>query len=272
MYDDARRASRRSFDPAADLANVQASLQEVFGLPVEVALGAQPRGALRPLTVSVRQEEGAAAKRAGFVSEDGAALLLGEFQPASQEAAALRRKLLSEGGAVRPAEGRVTVVEFLDFQCERCRVRTPAVRKAVAEKGGTLEIRFLPLVKQHDWAFAAAENAAALAAAKPELYHRYEEMIFARAEKMSAAAARELASDVAEAAGAREKFEAEIASGRARESVVKDIELAMRLGITGTPSFVTEGTFLSGEKGLLESYLFERLPAAARGKASGGSK
>ena len=113
----------------------------------------------------------------------------------------------------------------MDFQCDRCRVRTPDVRRLVLEKGGTVEIRFLPLVKQHAWAFAAAESAAALAAVKPELYRKYEESVFARSEGMSIAAARELATDIAAAAGAGEAYAAEIASGRARGRVLSDISL-----------------------------------------------
>ncbi len=264
LYDGERHSAGKPFDPTADLPNIQASLRELFGLQLEVTLRGSPRGALRPLELSVRQEKDAEAKRSGFVSEDGAALLLGEFQSASRSAAEFREKLLTESAGVRNGEGRFTVTEFLDFQCDRCRVRTPDVRRAVEQRGGTVEIRFLPLVKVHNWAFAAAESAAALAGIKPELYRRFEEAIFARAEGMSAAAARELASDIAEAAGAREAFTAELSSGRARARVLHDIGLAMRLGVVATPAFLYHGTLLAGEKGLLETYLSESLPASAR--------
>jgi protein-disulfide isomerase len=137
------------------------------------------------------------------------------------------------------------------------------VRRLVLEKGGTVEIRFLPLVKQHAWAFAAAESAAALAGVKPELYRSYEESVFARAEGMSIAAARELASDIAGAAGAGEAYAAELASGRARARVLRDISLAMRLGIVATPSFLYRGTLVPGERGQLEDYLWQSLRALA---------
>ncbi len=146
-------------------------------------------------------------------------------------------------------KGRFTVTEFMDFQCDRCRVRTPDVRRAVAEKGGAVEVRFLPIVKLHNWAFAAAEAACALAGVRPDLYRRYEETVFARESGMTPAAAREIAADIAEAAGAREAFAAELSSGRARGRVVRDIGLAMRLGVVATPSFLYKGTLLPGEKG-----------------------
>jgi protein-disulfide isomerase len=198
------------------------------------------------------------------VSGDGATLMLGEFRPSSESPTAFREKLLGESAGVRVEPGRFTVTEFMDFQCDRCRVRTPEVRRVVLEKGGSVEIRFLPLVKQHAWSFAAAESAAALAGVKPELYRRYEETVFARAEGMSAASARELASDIAAAAGAGEAFAAEIASDRARGRVLRDISLAMRLGVMATPSFLYRGTLLPGEKGLFEDYLWQSLPAPPR--------
>jgi hypothetical protein len=246
--------------------DMEAALRDLFGLPVRVELRSPPRGALRPLTVSVREdkEQDAFATRTGFVSGDGATLMLGEFRPASESPTAFREKLLGESAGVRVETGRFTVTEFMDFQCDRCRVRTPDVRRVVLEKGGTVEIRFLPLVKMHDWAFAAAESAAALAGVKPELYRRYEESVFARAEGMSIAAARELASDIAGAAGAGEAFAAEIASGRARGRVLRDISLAMRLGVMATPSFLYRGTLLPGERGQFEDYLWQSLPAPPR--------
>lgn len=268
FHDSERRAANRPFDEPKDLPNVQASLQEAFGLPVRIDLGQSPVGALRSLTVSIREEKEALATRAGFVSMDGATVLLGEFHPLAEGAEFFREKLLKESSGVRPehsGQASFSVTEFLDFQCERCRVRTPAVRKFVEERGGILEIRFLPLTKVHDWAFAAAEAAAALVEAKPSLYSKYEETVFARSEVLSVSAVREIGEDIAEAAGVKAEFEAELSSGRARERVLHDIALAMRLGISGTPSFIEAGTFVSGEKDLLEAYLREKLekPAAA---------
>jgi hypothetical protein len=265
FHDPERAKGGRPLDAARDVPDMEAALRDLFGLPVKVELQSTLRGALRPLTVSVREDKDgdAFATRAGFVSSDGATLMLGEFRPSSESPAAFRAKLLGERPGVRVEPGRFTVTEFMDFQCDRCRVRTPDVRQVVLAKGGTVEIRFLPLVKMHAWAFAAAESAAALAGVKPELYRRYEESVFARAEGMSAAAARELASDIASAAGAGEAFAAEIASGRARGRVLSDISLAMRLGIMTTPSFLYRGTLVPGEKGLFEDYLWQSLPAPA---------
>lgn len=264
LNDPGRAAARIPFDRGRDLGNIEASLRDLFGLPVKVEMGAPARGALLPMTISVPLEKTGEtfATRTGYVSKDGSTLMLGEFQALAEGPAAFRENLLSQSDGVRSRPGSFTVTEFLDFQCDRCRVRTPDVRRVVEERGGTVEVRFLPLVKTHEWAFAAAESAAALAGIKPELYRRYEDAVFERAEGMSAAAARELASDIAEAAGAREAFAAELSSGRARARVARDVGLAMRLGVLSTPSFLYRGTVLPGEKGLLETYLWESLTPA----------
>jgi predicted DsbA family dithiol-disulfide isomerase len=261
-----RAAANKPFDRARDLPNVEASLAEMFGLPLKVEMGTTARGSLLPLTVNVRLDKGneTSFTRSGFVSKNGSALLLGQFHPLSASAAAFREKLLAESPGVRTANGSFLVTEFLDFQCDRCRIRTPDVRRAVEQKGGAVEIRFLPLVKTHEWAFAAAESAAALAAVKPELYRHYEEAMFARGEGMTPAAARELANDIAEAGGAKDAFSTELSSGRARTRVARDVTLAMRLGIISTPAFVYRGTYVPGERGALETFLWESVPSAKK--------
>ncbi len=271
FHDPGRAAAGKPFDPGADLPNIQASLKEAFGVPVRVERSGAPRGPLLPLTLRIEEQREAFCERAGFVSSDGSTLMLGEFHPLSENPAAFRKSLLARSPGLRGKKpGAFTVVEFLDFQCERCRKRTPEARLAVWEHGGTLETRFLPLVKMHGSAFPAAECAAALAAVNPDLLGKYEEFLFARQEGMTEPAARELASDLAETSGAKAAYESELASGRARARVLSDMTLALRLGLTGTPSFLEDGTFISGESDLLERHLAEKFGERSSGAA--GSK
>jgi hypothetical protein len=256
LHDPERAAAKRPFEASRDLPLLQASLQDAFGVPVAITVESGSRGALKPIRVSIREEKDAAAVRHGFVSEDGASALLGEFQPASESAAAFRERLLQERPGIRTGSGRFAVTEFLDFQCERCRRRTPEVRRTVEESGGTVEVRMLPLVKQHGAAFAAAEFGAALAEVSPELYGKYEQAIFSR-ESIDAVAARELAVDVADSAGARDRFEAALSSGKARQRVLADVELAMRVGVSGTPMFISRGALVAGERWIVEGYLWQ---------------
>jgi len=256
LHDPERAAAKRPFEPSRDLPPLQAALHEAFGVPVAITVESGSRGALKPIRIALREEKDAPAVRHGFVSEDGATALLGEFQPASEGAAAFRERLLKERPGIRTGSGRFVLTEFLDFQCERCRRRTPEVRRTVEESGGTVEVRMLPLVKQHAAAFAAAEFGAALAEVSPELYGKYEQAVFSR-ESIDAAAARELAGDVADAAGARDRFEAALSSGKARQRVLADVELAMRVGVSGTPMFISRGALVAGERWIIEGYLWQ---------------
>ena len=264
LHDDARRFAKRPFDPDVDLPTIEGTFTEAYGALVKVRLEDRPRGALKPIVLSIRQVEGAMITRPGFVSEDGSTILVGEFHPLSSEAQAVRRKLIAERPGIRPAGAKFYVTEFIDFQCERCRVRAPEVKAAAVEAGGAVDVRFFPLTRVHDWAFAAAEVGAALGNVDPALYSKFEEALFARASSMSADAARALASDVAEAAGSKAAFEKELSSGRARQRVLDDMRLGIRLGVTGTPAFFHDGNFVSAERELFETYLRGKVSPPAR--------
>jgi protein-disulfide isomerase len=274
LFDGARKD--RPFVPMSDLPAIRASLQETYGLPVALRLGKESRGSLIPLLITLKLAEGALPSIPGFVSRDGAAVLIGEFHPLGTPPEQWRDAVLSEspgiavskGSGVTPAKEKFTVTAFIDFQCERCRVREPEVRTWVNAQGGAVSIRFLPLVKIHDWSYAAAESAAALGAISPELYAKYEETVFPRAASLNETGVRQIALDVAEAAGSRAAYEGELSSGRARDRVVADVTAALRLGLNGTPVFFFRGVFLTSEPNLVESYVQPRLGGTPNAKTS----
>jgi protein-disulfide isomerase len=268
LHDDSRK--NRPFSASSDIPTIRGVLQQEFGLPVAITLKGGARGALLPLDIRIQQARGAVATLPGFVSQDGASILLGEFFPLDIAPATTRAKLLAEGAPPLPAKAAFAVTAFIDFQCEKCRIRGPQVRDFAWSRGGALETRYLPLVKVHNWAFAAAESAAALGNVSTPLVDNYERQIFAGASGMNEKAARNLASDIAEAAGVKQAFDSEIESGRARDRVIADINLALRLGLNGTPVFFFRGAWLTSEPDLAEHFIEAQLsetPKPAR-KAS----
>jgi hypothetical protein len=263
---DVLHSSERKGRPftAADIPVLEGALKDLYGLPVSIEVLPGERGSLRPIRVSLQEAPGALARVPGFVSKDGASVLLGEFRSLDVEPTAVRERLFAESPGIRPTKGAFFVPTFIDFQCLKCRQRTPEVRDFVQSHGGALEMYLLPLVKVHDWSFAAAESAAALSNVSPSLYLKYEEALFPHAEGMTAEAARQLADDVAEAASVRDAFRAELSSGRARSRVLRDIELGLRLGLNGTPDFFYKGVFLSSEATLAEDYIGKSIAAQTR--------
>jgi len=258
LHDDTRKG--RPFSEATDVPVLQGVLKDAFGVPVTIEVGKETRGPLKPFRASLRLAEGASAAVPGYVSEDGATLLIGQFRPLSVAPDEQRRRMLAESPGVRPRDGKYYVTAFVDFQCERCRLRAPQVADFVwSHGGGAVEYRFLPMIKVHDWAFAAAETAAALANVSPALYARYEQTVFPQASSMTPDSVRQAGADVAEAAGVGPAYREELSSGRARQRVARDVELAMRLGLNGTPVFFYDGAFLSSDTGVAENYIEARL-------------
>jgi len=272
LHDDSRKD--RPFSASADLPTIRGVLADEFGLPVAISIKTGPEGSLVPLDIRIQQAPGAVATLPGYVSRDGASILLGEFFPFDVSPSAARAKLIADtpGGPAPAKKAAFTVTAFIDFQCERCRVRTPQIRDFVWSRGGRLETRFLPLVKIHDWSYAAAESAAALAAISTQLEDNYERAIFPKASAMNAAAARQLAADVAEAAGSRKAFEEEIASGRDQDRVLADFDLALRLGLNGTPMFFFQGAWLTSEPELAEKTIEARLSSGGKPGGAGSSR
>ena len=270
LHDDTRKG--RPFSMAADVPILESMLKDAYGVPVTIEDGKESRGPLKPFRGRLRLAEGATAAVSGFVAEDGATLLIGAFRPLSVPPDELRRKLLAESPGVRPREGKYYVTAFVDFQCERCRVRAPQIADfAFTHGSGAVEYRFLPMNKVHNWAYAAAETAAALANVSPALYARYEQTVFPQASSMTPESVRQVGADVAEAAGVGPAYREELSSGRARQRVARDVELAMRLGLNGTPVFFYDGTFLTSDTGLAENYIDARLrQAPGTARAPGG--
>ena len=266
LHDDTRK--NQPFSASSDLPTIRGVLQQEFGLPVAITLKSGARGALLPLDIRIQQAPGAVATLPGFVSQDGASILLGEFFPLDVAPETTRAKMLAEGAPPLPTKAAFAVTAFIDFQCEKCRVRAPQVRDFAWTRGGALEMRYLHLVKVHNCAFAAAESAAALGSVSAPLVDNYERQIFAGASGMNEKAARDLASDIAEAAGVKQAFDAEIASGRARDRVIADINLALRLGLNGTPVFFFRGAWLTSEPDLAEHFIASHLTSRPAGKSS----
>ena len=128
------------------------------------------------------------------------------------------------------------------------------------------------MIKVHDWAFAAAETAAALSNVSPPLYARYEQTVFPQASSMTEASVRQAGADVAEAAGVGPAYREELSSGRARQRVAKDVELALSLGLNGTPVFFYDGTFLTSDTGVAENYIDGRLRQASGSSGKPGGR
>ena len=147
-------------------------------------------------------------------------------------------------------DNKVTVVEFLDFECEACGAAFPIVEQLRTKYEGrvTFVARYFPLPSHRN-----AENAAhavEAAARQGKFEDMYERMFKTQAkwgEQQDSQAplfrsyAQDLGLDM-------DKFDADVTSVAVARRVQKDIDDGTALGVTGTPTF-----FLNGKRVTLSS-------------------
>src|SRR5882757_5377152 len=132
-----------------------------------------------------------------------------------------------------PANARVTVVNYGDYQCPGCHERHRATEKMARELQDTVRLvhRHFPLVKSHPRALRAAE--AAEAAAAQGKFWEMHRLLFLRPDKLRD---RDLRGYAKEIRIDLETFDREMASGVNADRILKDFYFSLNHEITGTPT------------------------------------
>jgi protein-disulfide isomerase len=144
----------------------------------------------------------------------------------------------------------VTLVEYSDFQCPACASFQPVLDDVIEQYGESLKIEYkhFPL-GMHSMAEPAAR--AAEAAGQQGAFFEFHDLLYANQQAWATSPnptgifiqyAEELGLDV-------EKFKSQSRASLIRDRVKEDLQEAMSLGLTGTPSF-----FLNGERMSFETY------------------
>lgn len=139
----------------------------------------------------------------------------------------------SLGNAAAP----VTIIEFTDFQCSSCAATHPTIARLIKEYGDSVRLvaRDFPL-SRHAEAFKAAE--AAEAAREQGKYWEYVEILLRNQTALAVPKLKEYASELALD---RELFDKALDSGKFADTVHRDIEEGLRLGINATPTLFING-------------------------------
>ncbi|QGK70263.1 thioredoxin domain-containing protein [Allosaccharopolyspora coralli] len=143
------------------------------------------------------------------------------------------------------ADGKVTVVEFLDFECEACKAMFPVIERLRAEYGDrvTFVVRYFPLPGHPNSGTAAlaVEAAAQQGALEPMYRKMYENQDqwshqqTSQAEKFTGYA-RELGLDL-------QRFQQAVNDPATVDRIERDMNDGAALGVEGTPTL-----FLNGQK------------------------
>jgi protein-disulfide isomerase len=139
-----------------------------------------------------------------------------------------------------PADARVTLVEYGDYECPYCGALHPVIEAARKAFGGNLRFAFrhFPLRSTHPHALAAAK--AAEAAAEQGRFWEMHDRLYRRQTQLEDADllrhARKIGLDVA-------RFERELAARPHEVRIREDLASAAQSGAGGTPSL-----FINGER------------------------
>jgi protein-disulfide isomerase len=144
-----------------------------------------------------------------------------------------------------PGAGDVTLVEWLDFECESCRAAYPFVEQLRADYAGqvTFVARYMPMPGHPNAENAAvAVEAAAQQGAFEAMYHRMYDTQeqWSHRQESQAEVFRGFAEDLGLDMAA---YDAAVADPATLERVLSDRDDGLALGVQGTPTF-----FLDGQK------------------------
>lgn len=180
--------------------------------------------------------------------------ILFEMQRAYQVKEALQQTLVAERAwdqliassqddpTIGPKNAPITIIEFSDYECGFCKRALPWVIDQVDDRRGDIRL----IVKESAWKEATSEPAAraALAARKQG---KYREMHIALMSAPFGAHTPEHMETMARSVGLDiPRWKADMASAEVTAQIKKFDEEYKLAGISGTPSFLVNGTFVGG--------------------------
>jgi protein-disulfide isomerase len=138
---------------------------------------------------------------------------------------------------------KIVLLEFSDFQCPYCAKAHQALKQFMTthQNQVTLVYKFLPLTQIHPEAMSSAK--AAWAAGQQGKFWEFHNALFENQQKLGeplyVATAKALNLDL-------KRFDQDRNSQAASAAIQKDVEMAEKLGVTGTPFVVMNDQVISG--------------------------
>jgi protein-disulfide isomerase len=209
-----------------------------------------------------------------YVSKDGKTLFRGDmFEIGVDPFAATRAKLRLDGDPRKgPADARVTIVEFSDYQCPHCR-QLYTVMQAIEQKYPQVRIVYkdFPLAGIHPWAMTAAVGGRCAFAQSPEGFWTVHDLIFENQDVISSENVYQKMIDFAVRAGLdKDAFKVCMALPDPKAAIQADVDDGKAVQISSTPTvFVNGRPVIGGDETTLEQYIqFELGPQEAKKPAT----
>ena len=232
----------------------EAFVRQLFawGPNIKVTLGpfeqsAAPDYYTVPIEISLNDQK---EKGEVYVSKDGKTLLRGEVYDMSADPfAANRAKIHIDGSPSKgPANARVTLVEFADFECPHCRELWEALT-AVEQKYPQIRVVYkdFPLTQIHPWANTAALGGRCAFAQSPEAFWKVHDAIFENQDLISPENVWDKLVQFATAVGLNaDTFKSCMSAAGTRTAIDESHAEGVTLGVNSTPTVYINGRPLVG--------------------------
>lgn len=252
------------------LKSTEAFVRQLFGwgTNIKVALGPfGPSAAADFYTVPIEVTLGDQKEKGEvYVSKDGKTLLRGEiFDMSSDPFAANRAKIHIDGSPAKgPADARVTIVEFADFQCPHCRELWEALT-AIEPQYPQVRVVYkdFPLTQIHPWANTAALGGRCAFEQSPAAFWKVHDSIFENQDVISPENVWDKLVEYATAAGLNaDTFKGCLSSPDAQKAIDASHAEGVALGVSSTPTVYINGRpLVGGDVTTLSQYIDFELAA-----------
>jgi protein-disulfide isomerase len=144
-----------------------------------------------------------------------------------------------------PANAKTSLVEFYDYDCPYCRASLPAVKKFYEAHKNDTRFSFIefPIKDLHGESAVLAAKASLAARRQPAHYMDFH---FALLSKEGSITQDDIYAQAAQAGMDMNKLKADMADPGIEKTLKSSIDLAHKLGVDGTPTFVFNGKFRPG--------------------------
>jgi predicted DsbA family dithiol-disulfide isomerase len=156
-----------------------------------------------------------------------------------------RIEMAGDGPSKGPADAKVTIIEFSDFQCPYCSRALPVLDELMKRYPNDLRIvyRHLPLDQIHPRARPAAEASAC--ADDQGKFWPYHDLLFSNSKALEDEDLKRYATDVGLDAAVWEEC---MAAAKFRAKIQDDLQAGRDAGLSSTPAFLINGILVTGAK------------------------
>lgn len=203
-----------------------------------------------------------------YISKDGKHLIRGDVLDTNEDPfAENRRQIKLDAHPSRgPANARVVVVDFSDFQCPHCRQLDQILRELRVQYP---QVRFVtkhfPLAQIHPWAETAHLAAECTYRLKPEVYWSVHDAIFDAQEQITTENVWQKMLELAGQTGIDvDAFKVCMTAPETKQAIQRDLKEGQAVRIANTPTvFVNGRRLVGGDQRTLRQFIDYELPAVA---------